>query len=123
MSKKNIKERNNTDRTMRTLTAKANDIMSCTDLAYVKKLVGRGISEREIRYLMKLGMDVPLIGARIAPIFCAAMERAGELKLSDELQEDIEQFIELCRLRDGFVIVGATDEDIVLHFADDVIPE
>lgn len=113
----------NTPRTVTALTTKANDIMSCTDLAYVKKIVGRGISEREIRYLMKLGMDVPLIGARLAPIFCAALERAGELKLSDELQDDIKQFIELCKLRDGFVIVSETGEDIVLEFADDVIPE
>lgn len=112
-----------TPRTVTALTTKAMSIMSCSDLAHIKKIVGRGISEHEIRYLMKLGMDVPIAGARFAPIFCAAMERAGELKLSDELQEDIEQFIELCRLRDGFVIVGATDEDIVLHFADDVIPE
>ena len=112
-----------TPRTATALSAMANDIVSCADLAHIKKIVGRGISEREIRYLMKLGMEVPIAGARFAPIFCAAMERAEELKLSNELQEDIKQFIELCRLRDGFVIVGATDEDIVLHFADDVIPE
>lgn len=123
MSMKNMKARNNPDRTVSNLTAKANDIMACADLAHIKKIVGKGISEREIRYLMKLGMDVPIIGARIAPIFCAAMEHAGELKLSTELQEDVEQFIELCKLRDGFVIVSETSENIVLHFADDVIPK
>ena len=112
-----------TPRTTTALTANVMDIVSCADLAHIKKIVGGGISERELRYLMKLGMEVPLIGARIAPIFCEAMERAGELKLSDELQEDIEQFIELCKLRDGFVIVSETSENIVVHFADDVIPE
>ena len=112
-----------TPRTATALTTAAKDIMSCSDLGHLKKIIDRGLFEHEIRYLLKLGMDVPIVGARLAPILCSALDHAKDLKRSDELQEDIEQFIELCKLRDGFVIVSATKENLVLHFAQDVIPE
>ena len=101
----------------------ANAILYHKDMDRLKKIVSMGFFEYEIRYLLKFGMDTPTASARLVPIFYAALEHAKELKLTDDLQEDIAQFIELCKLRDGFVIVSATTEDLVLHFAQDVIPE
>lgn len=94
-----------------------------TDMNRLKRIVDKGFFEFELRYLLQFSMDVPIAGTRLAPIFCTALEHAKELKLSDDLREDLKQFLEICKVRDGFVIVSATDEDLVLHFANDVSPE
>mgnify|MGYP003292463619 CR=1 FL=1 len=101
----------------------ANAILYHKDMDRLKKIVSMGFFEYEVRYLLKFGMDVPTAGARLVPIFYTALEHAKELNLSDELQEDLVQYIELRRVRNGFTIVSATKENLVLHFAKDVIPE
>lgn len=97
-------------------------ILYHTDLNRLKKIVDKGFFEHELRYLLKLGMDVPIAGTRLSPIFYTALEHAEELGLSEDLQDDIKQYLEICRVRDGFVIVCADSKNLTLHFAKDVIP-
>lgn len=97
-------------------------ILYHTDMNRLKRIVDKGFFEYELRYLLKLGMDVPIAGTRLSPIFHTALAHAEELGLSEDLQDDIEQFLEICRLRDGFVIVSADSKNLALYFAKDVIP-
>lgn len=97
-------------------------ILFHTNIDHLKKIVAKGFFEYELRCLLQLGMDVPIAGTRLAPIFHTALAHAEELGLSEDLQDDIEQFLEICKVRDGFVIVSADSENLVLHFAQDVIP-
>lgn len=98
-------------------------ILYHTDMDRLKKIVDKGFFEYELRSLLKFGLDVPMAGTRLAPIFCTGLKHAKELKLSDDLQEDMKQFLELCKLRDGFIIASATGKNLVLHFAKDVLPQ
>ena len=102
----------------------ANDtIMYRADMDRLKRIVDKGFFQYELRNLLKFGMDVPIAGTRLVPIFFAALEHAKELGLSEDLQDDIKQYIELCKVRDGFVIVSASNENLVLHFAKDVLSQ
>ena len=97
-------------------------ILYHTDMDRLKKIVDKGFFEYELRSLLKFGMDVPIAGTRLAPIFCTALEHSKELKLSDDLQDDVKQFLDICKARDGFVIVSADTQNLVLNFAQDVVP-
>ena len=97
-------------------------ILYHTDVDHLKKIVAKGFFEYELRCLLQLGMDVPIAGARLSPIFHTALDHAEELGLSEDLQDDVKQYLEICRVRDGFVIVSADSTNLVLHFAQDVIP-
>lgn len=102
----------------------ANDAIRCrTDNNRLKRIVDKGFFEHELRSLLKFGMDVPIAGTRPSPIFHTALDHVEELGLSEDLQDDIKQYIELCKVRDGFVIVSASNENLVLHFAKDVLSQ
>ena len=92
-----------------------------SDTDHLKRIVDKGFFEYELRYLLKLGMDIPNAGARLTPIFHTALAHAEELGLSYELQDDVKQYLEICRVRDGFLIVSANSKNLVLYFAKDVI--
>ena len=99
-----------------------NDVIKYhTDVDHLKKIVTKGFFECELRCLLQLGMDVPIAGTRLSPIFHTALEHTEELGLSDDLQDDVKQYLEICKVRDGFLIISADSENIVLDFAKDVI--
>lgn len=81
-----------------------------------KRIGSKGFFEFELRYLLQFGLDVPNAGARLVPIFFSALKHAVELGLTEDLQNDLRKFLELRRVRDGFVIIGATNRSLAsLH--------
>ena len=93
------------------------------DMAVLARGVANGFFDYEVGYLLKIAKESHIAAARFIPIFCTALEHAEELGLSTDLQESLKQHIDHQKDLDGFVIVYATKENLVLRFAKDVVPE
>lgn len=94
-----------------------------TNMAVLARGVANGFFEYEVDYLLKIAKENRVAAARFIPIFCTALEHAEELGLSNDLQEKLKQHIDHQKDLDGFVIVYATKENLVLRFAKDVVPK
>lgn len=80
-----------------------------------------GFFNEQFEYLLAVAKKNRMAGARLMPVFCAALSEADMLKIPQELQDRIIAHIEWQRQKDGFAITELSRDETVVVPADDVL--
>ena len=74
----------------------------------------------QIELLLETAKKNRMAGARLMPVFCAALTYADELQVPKALQDDIIRHIEYQRQIDGFAIKDIDQDGVPVVAADDI---
>ena len=83
--------------------------------------IAAGFFNEQLEHLLAVAKMNRMAGARLMPIFCAALTDADMLKIPQELQDRILAHIEWQRQKDGFAITEMSRGNNVVVPADDVL--
>ena len=84
------------------------------DLEMIQKLAAGGYFEAQLRALLEIAQKHSDHGAKLAQVFVCMLEHQQEHRLSEALVNDLQQFVAMCRFRDGFVLVEQNDDECLV---------
>ncbi len=77
----------------------------------IPTLAAGGYFEAQLRALLEIAQKDIDHGAKLAQVFVCMLEHQQEHRLSEALVNDLQQFVAMCRFRDGFVLVEQNDDE------------
>lgn len=77
----------------------------------IPTLAAGGYFEAQLRALLEIAQKDIDYGAKLAQVFVCMLEHQQEHRLSEALVNDLQQFVAMCRFRDGFVLVEQNDDE------------
>lgn len=84
------------------------------DLEMIQTLAAGGYFEAQLRTLLEIAQMHSDHGAKLAQVFVCMLAHRLEHRMSEALVDDLQQFVAMCRFRDGFVLVEQNDDECLV---------